>query len=130
MIYFISGHRELSEEDFEKYYIPKIDKVLESDLNCIFVVGDYYGVDIKAQKYIVNSGFADRVIVYHMYNEPRNIAEGIIHTVSGFTTDEERDSAMTKDSDFDIAFYDHKPSGTEENIIRRHYLKFKPRKIK
>lgn len=26
MIYFISGHRDLSYEDFKKYYIPKLEK--------------------------------------------------------------------------------------------------------
>lgn len=40
MIYFISGHRDLSYEDFKKYYIPKIREVLENDPWAEFIVGD------------------------------------------------------------------------------------------
>lgn len=44
---------------------------------------------------------------------------------SGFKSDEERDSAMTRDSDFDIAFIKDGRwnSGTAQNIKRRWNLK-------
>lgn len=130
MVYFISGHRNITEEQFNKSYVPAIENVISSDVAFGFVIGDYQGVDIMAQNYLVSRGFANKVFVYHMFDKPRNLAEGITHLIGGFQTDEERDSAMTKDSDFDIAFYDHSPSGTFENIRRRHYLKYKSRKIK
>ena len=41
MIYFISGHRDLTIEEFKKHYIPKIDEVCAFDKNAKFVVGDY-----------------------------------------------------------------------------------------
>lgn len=130
MIYFISGHRNITEEQFNEVYVPAIEKVVESDSGFGFVVGDYYGVDIMAQNYLVKRGFASKVFVYHMFDKPRNKAEGITNVVGGFQTDEERDAAMTKASDFDIAFYDHEPSGTGENLRRRHCMNYKPRKIK
>lgn len=40
MIYFISGHRDLSYEEFEKYYVPKIEEVIKSDPFAEFLVGD------------------------------------------------------------------------------------------
>lgn len=70
-------------------------------------------------------------------NPPRNIPEGYeppigieeildcsVSTISGFKSDEERDSAMTRDSDFDIAFVkdDRWDSGTAQNIKRRHNI--------
>jgi hypothetical protein len=53
-----------------------------------------------------------------------NINPKITRTKGGYQTDEERDSAMTKDSMFDIAFVaDNKVmSGTAENILRRFLL--------
>jgi hypothetical protein len=126
MVYFISGHRNITQENFDKYYINKINKVIISDNNATFVIGDYWGVDIMAQEYLVAIGKADLVTVYHMLDKPRNIADGITKTVGGFKSNEERDAAMTKASDFDILVYDHSPSGTEQNLLRRHCLFFEP----
>ena len=66
-----------------------------------------------------------------MFNSPRNTPEGMemedaevddVYFVGGFKSDEERDSAMTNDSDFDIAFVKDNRwnSGTAQNIKRRH----------
>lgn len=52
MIYFISGHRDLSYEDFEKYYISVINKVVFYDEKAEFVIGDCDGVDKFAMDYI------------------------------------------------------------------------------
>lgn len=116
MIYFISGHRDLSYEDFKKYYIPKIREVLENDPWAEFIVGDCKGADKYAMDYIYNKT-GRKLTIYHMFESPRNIPEGYeppigieeildcsVSTISGFKSDEERDSAMTRDSDFDIAF--------------------------
>ena len=122
MVYFISGHRDITKEEFEKYYVPKIDTTLENDNNATFVVGDYYGVDIMAQDYLVNKGVQDNVTVYHMFESPRNHNTMIKSLKGGFKNDEERDSAMTSVSDFDIAFVRNekwKNSGTAINIRRR-----------
>ena len=131
MTYFISGHRDLSYEDFEKYYIPKIEEVIEMDPRAEFIVGDCDGVDKFAMDYIYKNCL-DPLVVYHMFDTPRNIPEGLSESPElegvffrgGFKSDEERDSAMTKASDFDIAFVkDNRwDSGTAQNIKRRHNL--------
>ena len=129
MVYFISGHRDITKEEFEKHYVGKIKSVIQEEMDdmicdtrAYFVVGDYYGVDIMAQDWLCENGFADKVTVYHMFEKPRNINPLITHIKGGYESDEERDSAMTNDSDFDIAFVRNgkwKDSGTAINIRRR-----------
>lgn len=134
MIYFISGHRDLSYEDFEKYYIPKIKEIIEMDPRAGFVVGDCDGVDKYTMDYIFNET-TNIVTIYHMFNKPRNTPNDkspesfasnyeYVQFRSGFKSDEERDAAMTRDSDFDIAFIKDGrwDSGTAQNIKRRHGL--------
>ena len=99
------------------------DESFEGDPDPWFVVGDFKGVDIMAQQYIVDSGLADRLTVYHMFDKPRHLAVSKvcqIKTIGGFRSDDERDAAMTAASDFDIAFIFRENSGTEKNIKRRH----------
>lgn len=67
-----------------------------------------------------------------MFDSPRNTPHNIsvskfkmgVLFKGGFKSDEERDSAMTKGSDFDIAFIKDKRwnSGTAQNIKRRHEI--------
>lgn len=120
--YFISGHRNITEDEFDVYK-RKIQSVLETTPDALFVVGDYYGVDIMAQNYLINDLQIEpeRITVYHMFTNPRNANEQIVNFVGGFESDEDRDAAMTKDSLFDIAFIrDHTQlSGTAQNILRR-----------
>ena len=124
MIYFISGHRDLLQSEFNETYVPKIDRVLKADPYAEFVIGDYEGVDIAAQRYIASLGFSSKITVYHMFDSPRFIASQDIKTVGGFKDDISRDSAMTNVSDFDIAFYRKSKgnSGTFQNIKRRGIL--------
>lgn len=123
--YFISGHRNITEEEFENNYGHALYEA-SCEQSC-FVVGDYYGVDIMAQNYLVDSLKIDpdRITVYHMFEAPRNINPKIKNIKGGFGSDSERDAAMTEASDEDIAFVrdPKKWSGTGENILRRHKLK-------
>lgn len=125
--YFISGHRNITEEEFDFNYKPAIEFALYETPNAKFVVGDYYGVDIMAQNYLIDVlGInPDKVTVYHMFDEPRNKNPKITKTKGGFTSDEERDAAMTNASSKDIAFVrdNTKISGTGSNILRRYLLK-------
>lgn len=125
--YFISGHRNITEEEFDFNYKPAIDFALYETPKAKFVVGDYYGVDIMAQNYLVDVLGVDpnRITVYHMFDSPRNKNEKITKTKGGFTSDEERDAAMTNASSKDIAFVrdNTKISGTGSNILRRCLLK-------
>lgn len=116
-IYFVSGHRNITEEEFVQHYEPMLwTKVCDED--ACFVVGDCSGVDDMAQKYLKTMGVKD-VKVYHMFESPRYNAG--YELVGGFTSDAERDTAMTEDSDEDIAWV--RPgcenSGTAQNIQRR-----------
>lgn len=123
--YFISGHRNITFEEFEKNYAKALELAAQEQSN--FVVGDYYGVDIMAQNYLIETLKIDpdKITVYHMFESPRNINPKIKNTKGGFTSDSERDAAMTEASDEDIAFVrdPKKWSGTGENILRRHKLK-------
>lgn len=125
--YFISGHRDITEAEFEVNYEPMINLALHENPDAKFVVGDYYGADIMAQNYLMDVVCLDpsRITVYHMLESPRNINPSITKTKGGFKDDDERDSAMTAASSKDIAFVRDikKNSGTAQNILRRHMLK-------
>lgn len=119
--YFISGHRDVTEEEFKEHYVPQIEKVLW-DGKSMFVIGDYHGVDTMAQKFLKECGETDimkRVVVFHMLETPRNNAG--FYTIGGFKDDEARDSAMTDASDIDILWVrpGNEGSGTHQNILRR-----------
>ena len=125
--YFISGHRDISPVEFETNYQAMINYVLNGNPDAKFVVGDYQGVDIMAQNYLLDVLYINpaNVTVYHMFDAPRNVNPKVTKLKGGYTSDEERDSAMTNDSTYDIAFVrDHtKLSGTAQNILRRNLLK-------
>jgi hypothetical protein len=116
VIYFISGHRNITADEFNDHYKPALDLAIES--GGTFVVGDYYGVDIMAQKYLHARVPEYRVTVYHMLEAPRNYVHGF-NTKGGYYLDEDRDSAMTSDSNVDIAWSRSIYSGTFRNIRRR-----------
>ena len=113
--YFISGHLSLTEEEFKLHYQSKIDIAL--DEACSFVIGDARGADALSQKYL--KGKTENVMVYHMFESPRNNAG--FKTMGGFTSDRSRDIQMTMDSDEDIAWVrpGREESGTAENLKRR-----------
>lgn len=56
-----------------------------------------------------------------MFKAPRYTALRSVPTQGGFTSDIERDKAMTEHSDYDIAFIrkGKESSGTAQNILRR-----------
>lgn len=121
MIHFISGHLSLTQKEFDTYYKPLIDKALSC--NHSFVVGDAKGADTLAQNYLFEK--TDRVTVYHMFDEPRyNVG---FPTVGGYESDEERDVAMTDNSDTDIAWVrkGREKSGTQKNLDRREEIKYR-----
>lgn len=121
--YFISGHRDITEKEFTENYAKAIDIVLSTNPEACFVVGDYYGVDIMAQDYLLDARHVDpsKVTVYHMGDKPRNSNPKVTNFHGNHTSDEDRDAAMTEASFEDIAFVrDHtKLSGTAQNILRR-----------
>ena len=65
------------------------------------------------------------VVVFHMFDNPRNNAGGF-STAGGFKNDKERDAAMTNNSDADIAWVrpGREKSGTAKNLSRRKQNNF------
>ena len=116
-VQFISGHGDVTAPEFFEHYVPLIDKAVKNGDS--FVVGDFHGVDMKAQTYLFFLEYRD-VKVYHMFIKPRYNCGGF-KAVGGFTSDEDRDSAMTRDSDVDIAWVrkGKETSCTQQNIDRR-----------
>ena len=135
-IAFISGHRDITQEEFQKNYVPAImDHAMSSGW---FVVGDCDGCDKMAAEFIADIAKilpnAIHLTIYHMFDTPRfeielkdtRNPESSIDYIGYYETDIERDFAMTKDSDFDIAFIRDKSkwkSGTAQNLLRRHTMK-------
>ena len=131
MIYFVSGHLDLSTNEFDKHYRAQIkDAVLRGSS---FVVGDARGCDTMAQRLLVELKAAERVVVFHMCGSPRNCVSAHFGRKGGFATDGKRDAAMTECSDADIAWfrsveeqkekygkkYRKRKSGTQKNVERR-----------
>ena len=121
-IFFISGHRDITEEEFNNIYKPSILNA-HCYYNAKFIIGDYEGVDIMAQNYLLNeiNVNPNNVTVCHMFEKPRNVNDKVINLIGGFKTDEERDAYMTNNSHEDIAFIRKNKwnSGTAQNILRR-----------
>lgn len=106
------------------YNLASIHKglVMSTDNAAKFVVGDCEGADRMAQDYLLACGVSFRnITVYHMFKAPRYTALRSVPTQGGFTSDIERDKAMTEHSDRDIAFIrkGKESSGTAQNILRR-----------
>lgn len=123
MVYFISGHRNFTKEEFNEFYVPRLKEAILKE-GSTFVVGDYWGVDEMAQQWLMNN-LPDnehcRITVYHMYKNPRVKCSELFNTSGGYRSDVDRDSAMTRNSDIDIAFIHcgRWTSGTAQNILRR-----------
>lgn len=122
-IYFISGHLDLTIEEFNVHYVPSIIKAVESG-SC-FVIGDARGADAMAQQFLWDTlpeSERNRVTVFNMVAKPRNNPG--FQFRSGFTTDAERDAAMTDFSTIDIAWVrpGRENSGTAKNLKRRKII--------
>lgn len=122
LTFYISGHLDLTKEEFEEHYVPMIENALNAG-NYYFVVGDAKGTDTMAQEYLAERKKvldAIDVSVYHMFKKPRNNIGGW-PCIGGFRTDENRDICMTLHSNVDIAWFrpGRENSGTAKNIMRR-----------
>jgi len=113
---YVSGHLDLSEDEFRDHYVPQIDAACAA--GCCFVVGDARGADLLFQRHAHARGLV--VTVFHMFERPRhNVGEFAV--VGGFASDTERDEAMTAASSHDIAWVrpGRERSGTAKNLLRR-----------
>jgi hypothetical protein len=145
-IYFISGHLDVTCDEFNEHYVQAINNALENPL-LRFVIGDAKGADTLSQEYLLNKCKSDdtlfsRITIYHIGDKPRNYLCNKFLTINGFKNDDERDTSMTNASNIDIAwirpmtlehiekikselakigrkYNPNRISGTEKNIIRR-----------
>lgn len=117
---YISGHMGISEAEWIEHYVPKINKAIAE--GHYFVIGDARGVDVSAQLHLMSYP-KERVTIYHMFDSPR-FNKGNNKTKGGFKSDEERDSAMTRASHYDIAWVrpGREGSGTAKNIACRNTI--------
>jgi hypothetical protein len=126
--YFISGHTNLTEDEFDRHYKSHIAAKVNEGAK--FVVGDARGADAMARKFL--RGYPE-VMVYHIGTKPRG-ATYDFKLKSGFVDDDSRDTAMTLASDEDILWIrpadeykkllgnKYNPahiSGTTKNLLRR-----------
>ena len=130
MIYFISGHRDLTQEEFDKYYAPKINRVMEEDPRADFVIGDWEGCDKMALEFILSQksyGYISIYCVDQCRVKPfgDNITNFERTFISFCTNYDDCDACMTLDSDFDITWIrpGKENSHTAMNIKRRYYGK-------
>lgn len=121
--YFVSGHLDLTVDEFRGHYAPRIAAALSEDPDAAFVVGDARGCDLMAQLHLRNAR-ALRVQVFYALDRPRNNVGGF-PAVGGFASDGDRDAAMTAASDADIAWVrpGRTSSGTAANLARRYFKK-------
>jgi hypothetical protein len=116
--YFVSGHLDLTEDELDQHYRPKLEAAIEEGAS--FVVGDARGCDSMVQAFLATRVAVERVRVFHMFVAPRfNV--GAFAAVGGFSKDSERDRAMTEASTADIAWVrpGREQSGTARNLARR-----------
>ena len=114
--YFISGHLDLTAEEFIEHYVPRLEIAVAN--GATFVVGDARGCDTLAQAWLASKKAT--ATVFHMFEAPRNCLTDFPKR-SGFKSDEERDEAMTLASYYDIAWVrpGRENSGTARNLARR-----------
>ena len=115
MIVFISGHLDVTAEEFAEHYLPRLEQHLLAGDE--FVVGDARGADAMAQQFLKSRNA--KVTVFHMREKPRNNVD--FPTKGGYKSDDERDAAMTAASNTDVAWVrpGREKSGTARNLQRR-----------
>lgn len=132
-VYFISGHTDITQEQFDHHYRQRIVEAASNPLN-EFVMVTAPGADTMSQKLLTELMACDRMTVYHRGESPEFLADPSIKTVGGWKSHDQKDAAMTKNSDVDILyvrstdeskklygdkFNPKRMSGTQKNLNRR-----------
>ena len=119
---FISGSIAIS--NLSDDVRESIDKIIANKLQII--IGDADGIDTMVQKYCVEKNYVN-VMVYSIFLMPRFVANDLFETKRVFVGEEikkererqqEKDKAMTIDSDYSLIIWDGKSKGSYSNIIR------------
>lgn len=120
MVYFVSGHRDITENEFKAYYEGKLEKAYKQDRNAVFVLGNSPGLDTLAIEYFEKNNIFYKVYQYE--DELPSMKCGML--VKKFDDADERDAFLTRISDIDIAYIrkGKEDSCTAKNILRRHIM--------
>ena len=125
MRYFVSGHRDLTISEFREHYVPLIQKIIKDDVWCEFVVGFCEGCDLMFIEWMTEHAPSHDLLVFHCTHIPENFWDDYpniyLYPCDDFET---CDTAMTRNSDFDIAWVrlGREDSHTAKNIKRRYNL--------
>lgn len=92
----VESNRDITLEDFNKYYVKKIDNAIKE--NHKFVVNDSEGLNEYVQMYLYKKKVSD-IIIFHTGNNA-DIMIGICDTFGGFKDEKELNEAMLDYSDF------------------------------
>lgn len=139
-IAFISGHLDLTKEQFKEHYVPKLDKAITAGHD--FVVGSARGADSMALDYLLDHCPDTKRITVYIHSRNKTLQQKLVNRITklgiksirGFKSDTCRDAACTQASTYDIAWVRPKEdtakllgdkydpnglSGTEQNLMRR-----------
>ena len=131
MVYFISGHRDLTQEEFDMHYAQLIDEIMRNDPFAEFIVGDWEGCDTMSINFLLEQVEYPPITIYHVEEEPR-VKYGNESVLNGeniynikLENYDECDAQMTFDSTFDVAWIrpGREDSHTAKNIKRRYGIK-------
>ncbi|KAF2020235.1 hypothetical protein BU24DRAFT_135661 [Aaosphaeria arxii CBS 175.79] len=111
-IAFISGPLDPSESYFQTHYVPLLDAAIASSHH--FIIGPVAGVDTLALQHLLSRSVPPSHITIYMAhfeyltpswrNSYLSLGVNVRHVEDAIVT-EERDEAMTRDSDYDILRY-------------------------
>ena len=122
----IFGEDDLTDDEIEFNYYPKINQVMFLYKDAKFVLGSNGGFDKKIQDYFMDILDVDPEIieVFYVGDTPEYINPKIINKRCGFKDVNEQDTAMMHSSAKDIAFVRSvtENSATSAKILERHLL--------
>lgn len=126
MRYYITGHRDLSKEEFNRIYLPKINDIIREDSNALFLVGTCEGVDLYTRQYLTKYNIRFQIYGPHHGMDLSNTFTQVYF----FPSYEDATKEMIKKSDITIGFIKpgRESSFTALNILKRYTitnLKFK-----
>ena len=131
MVYFISGHRDLTQEEFDMHYAQLIDEIMRNDPFAEFIVGDWEGCDTMSINFLLEQVEYPPITIYHVEEESR-VKYGNESVLNGeniynikLENYDECDAQMTFNSTFDVAWIrpGREDSHTAKNIKRRYGIK-------
>lgn len=132
-IYFCSGYKDLTDDEFQKHYIPQFFRIQNTPSK--FILSDENDFDVKCLEYLLTNDVPPENIIIHSTNETlsslfKSIINGkSIVFIGNFYSRRERDAFSTSSSTDDILwlreiqdipnFDPHYTSRTYLNYLRR-----------